>query len=106
MYLIKRQSGCSSEWIRCGFEGKRGDKNGTSSCSIWWLQSFLHIVLLLIGQIIFSGLGAFTSPFIATQFSQLPRWSFNFLVSLGMAMTNVIFLISIFKLKRQDGTHI
>ena len=65
--------------------------------------SFILFLLLLIGQIIFSGLGAFTSPFIATQFAQLPRWSFHFLVSLGIAMTNVAFLICVFKLKRQDG---
>ena len=68
--------------------------------------SFILFVLLLIGQIIFSGLGAFISPFIATQFAQIPRWSFHFLVSLGLAMTNATFLISVFKLKRQDGTYI
>ena len=49
------------------------------------------------------GLGIFTSPFVATQFAQLPRWSFNFLVSLGIAIINVIFLVSVFKLKCQDG---
>ena len=54
-------------------------------------------------SIIFLGLGAFTSPFIATQFAQLPHWSFNFLVCLGIAMSNVIFLISVFKLKPQNG---
>ena len=71
--------------------------------------SFILYVLLLIGShcyiaILFSGLGAFTSPFIATQFAQLSRWSFNFLLLLGIAVTNVVFLISVFKLKRQDGT--
>ena len=55
-------------------------------------------------SITFLGLGAFTSPFVATQFAQQRRWSFNFLVSLGIAMTNVAFLISVFKLKPQDGT--
>ncbi|KAF9528584.1 major facilitator superfamily domain-containing protein [Crepidotus variabilis] len=48
------------------------------------------------------GLGAFASPFIATQFAQLPRWSFHFLVSLGMAVFNSILLIVVFKLKSQD----
>jgi hypothetical protein len=66
---------------------------------------FLHPICIVAHcSIIFSGLGAFTSPFIATQFAQLPRWSFNFLVSLGIAMSNVFSLISVFKLKRQDGT--
>ena len=68
--------------------------------------SFILYVLLPIGQNIFSGLGAFTSPFIATQFAQLPHWSFHFLVSLGIAMTNSTFLICVFKLKHQDGTYI
>ena len=68
------------------------------------MVSYYKSFRYLIGLSYFSGLGAFTSPFIATQFAQLPRWSFNFLVSLGIAMTNIIFLISVFKLKRQDGT--
>ena len=67
--------------------------------------SFILFVLL-VKSYIFSGLGAFTSPFIATQFAQLPRWSFHFLVSLAVAMTNTILLISVFKLKHQDGTYI
>ncbi|KAF8903921.1 MFS general substrate transporter [Gymnopilus junonius] len=48
------------------------------------------------------GLGAFASPLVATQFSQLPRWSFHFLASLGIAVSNTILLISVFKLQRQD----
>ncbi|KAH9478786.1 hypothetical protein JR316_0009247 [Psilocybe cubensis] len=48
------------------------------------------------------GLGAFASPLVATQFAQLHRWSFHFLVSLGLAITNTAILIMIFKLKRQD----
>ena len=57
-------------------------------------------------SIIFSGLGAFASPLVATQFAQLPRWSFHFLVSLGVAVSNTILLIVVFKLQRQDGTYI
>lgn len=48
------------------------------------------------------GLGAFASPLVATQFAQLPRWSFHFLVSLGVAVSNTILLIVVFKLQRQD----
>ncbi|KAF8966641.1 MFS general substrate transporter [Flammula alnicola] len=48
------------------------------------------------------GLGAFASPLAATQFAQLPRWSFHFLASLGIAVSNTIVLVSIFKLKTQD----
>ncbi|PPQ65344.1 hypothetical protein CVT26_000057 [Gymnopilus dilepis] len=49
------------------------------------------------------GLGAFASPLVATQFAQLPRWSFHYLASLGIAVSNTIILISVFKLQRQDG---
>jgi len=31
------------------------------------------------------GLGAFTSPLVATQFTQLQHWSFHYIVSLGIA---------------------
>ncbi|KIM47167.1 hypothetical protein M413DRAFT_16581 [Hebeloma cylindrosporum] len=48
------------------------------------------------------GLGAFASPLAATQFAQLPRWSFQFLVSLGVAVSNTIILVIVFKLKNQD----
>ncbi|KAF9528651.1 MFS general substrate transporter [Crepidotus variabilis] len=48
------------------------------------------------------GLGAFAAPLVATQFAGLPRWSFHFLTSLGLAVSNSILLILVFKLKRQD----
>ncbi|PVF93673.1 MFS general substrate transporter [Serendipita vermifera] len=38
------------------------------------------------------GLGAFASPLVSTQFAQLPRWSFHFLTSLGLAVVNTSFL--------------
>ncbi|PVF93670.1 MFS general substrate transporter [Serendipita vermifera] len=37
-------------------------------------------------------LGAFASPLVSTQFAQQSRWSFHFLVSLGLAILNTIFL--------------
>ncbi|KAK7044707.1 MFS domain-containing protein [Favolaschia claudopus] len=48
------------------------------------------------------GAGALVSPLIATQFSQLSRWSFHYLVSLGVAISNAIVLIIVFRLKGQD----
>ncbi|OBZ67290.1 Bypass of stop codon protein 6 [Grifola frondosa] len=48
------------------------------------------------------GAGAFSSPLVATQFSALPRWSFHFLVSLGIALSNIILLIAVFRFKNQD----
>ncbi|KAH6917868.1 major facilitator superfamily domain-containing protein [Coprinopsis sp. MPI-PUGE-AT-0042] len=48
------------------------------------------------------GLGAFASPLVATQFATMPRWSFHFLVSLGLAVSNSLFVIYVFRLKDQE----
>ncbi|EUC65244.1 MFS general substrate transporter [Rhizoctonia solani AG-3 Rhs1AP] len=47
------------------------------------------------------GAGAFVAPLIATQFAQIPRWSFHFLTSLGISLLNSLSLFSVFKLRRQ-----
>ncbi|KAH7339692.1 major facilitator superfamily domain-containing protein [Rhizoctonia solani] len=49
----------------------------------------------------FYGAGAFISPLVATQFAQLPRWSFYFLSSLGVAVANATALLVVFKFRRQ-----
>ncbi|KAK0454062.1 MFS general substrate transporter [Desarmillaria tabescens] len=48
------------------------------------------------------GVGALCSPLVATQFAYLPRWSFHYLSSFGVALTNTIFLWAVFRLKSQD----
>ncbi|EKM74811.1 hypothetical protein AGABI1DRAFT_116723 [Agaricus bisporus var. burnettii JB137-S8] len=48
------------------------------------------------------GAGALASPLIATQFSLLRQWSFHFLVSLGIAVSNIIILYTVFGFKTQD----
>jgi hypothetical protein len=50
-----------------------------------------------------AGAGALASPLVATQFAQLPRWSFHYLVSLVIASSNTAFLIAIFRFKNQEG---
>ncbi|KAB5596086.1 MFS general substrate transporter [Ceratobasidium theobromae] len=42
------------------------------------------------------GAGACVSPLISTQFTQIPRWSFYFLASLGLAISNTIFQSLVF----------
>ncbi|KAG1903205.1 MFS general substrate transporter [Suillus fuscotomentosus] len=39
------------------------------------------------------GAGALSSPLVATQFAQLPHWSFHYLCSLGVAFINIVSLI-------------
>ncbi|KAG2354070.1 major facilitator superfamily domain-containing protein [Suillus spraguei] len=48
------------------------------------------------------GAGALSSPLVATQFAQLPHWSFHYLCSLGVAFVNTVMLIAVFRLKTQD----
>lgn len=48
------------------------------------------------------GVGALAAPLVATQFAQLHRWSFHYIVSLGLATANTIVLGVIFRLKNQD----
>ncbi|KAF8714701.1 tetracycline resistance protein, partial [Rhizoctonia solani] len=47
------------------------------------------------------GAGAFVSPLVATQFAQSTRWSFHYLISLGLAIINTIALLVVFRLRRQ-----
>lgn len=50
-----------------------------------------------------SGLGLLLAPFVSTQFAQLPRWSFHFLVSLGLSLSNVVLQLVVFRLGSLDG---
>ncbi|KAG1823601.1 MFS general substrate transporter [Suillus subaureus] len=50
----------------------------------------------------FLGAGALSSPLVATQFAQLPHWSFHYLCSLGIAIINTVLLVAVFRLKTQD----
>jgi len=48
------------------------------------------------------GAGAFASPLVATQFSQMTHWSFHYLTTLGIAVANTIMLVAVFGMKDQD----
>lgn len=50
-----------------------------------------------------TGAGALVAPLVSTQFSQLPRWSFHYLASLGIALSNTVMLIAVFRFKTQEG---
>jgi len=49
------------------------------------------------------GFGAVCSPLAATQFAQMRRWSFHYLISLGIAIINTVFLLLAFRGKTQDA---
>ncbi|TEB09159.1 MFS general substrate transporter [Coprinellus micaceus] len=45
------------------------------------------------------GLGAFASPFVATQFSHMNRWSFHYFTSLGLAVCNTFMQAIVFRFR-------
>lgn len=45
------------------------------------------------------------SPLIATQFAQLSRWSFHYLVLLGIALSNVLVLAAVFRFQDQESAY-
>ncbi|KAF7360330.1 MFS domain-containing protein [Mycena venus] len=49
-----------------------------------------------------SGAGALSAPLLATQFAQMQHWSFHYLVSLGLALSNVLVLTLTFRGRTQD----
>ncbi|KAJ3836159.1 MFS general substrate transporter [Lentinula raphanica] len=48
------------------------------------------------------GVGAFCSPLVATQFSQTRHWSFHYIISAGIAVSNIFVLCAVFRFKRQE----
>lgn len=48
------------------------------------------------------GAGAFAGPLISTQFAQIHHWSFHYLVSVGIAISNTVSLSTVFGFKTQD----
>ena len=48
------------------------------------------------------GAGAFAAPLISTQFAQLRHWSFHYLISVGIAISNTLLLMAVFRFKNQD----
>ncbi|KAJ7432132.1 MFS general substrate transporter [Mycena galericulata] len=48
------------------------------------------------------GAGIFAAPLVSTQFSQLQHWSFHYLVSLGLTLSNILALFLVFRGKPQD----
>ncbi|KAK7039471.1 MFS domain-containing protein, partial [Favolaschia claudopus] len=68
-----------------------------------YVASLKHNSELYMGMLHASyGAGALSSPLAATQFAQLQHWSFHYLVSLGLALSNTIVLTLVFRGRTQD----
>ena len=50
------------------------------------------------------GLGAMASPLVATQFAQLPRWSFMYLIILGLSLAAALLQSVVFRFRTQERT--
>ncbi|KAH9852219.1 MFS general substrate transporter [Lenzites betulinus] len=48
------------------------------------------------------GLGAMSAPLVSTQFSRLHRWSFVYLVHIGLTLINALLEILVFRFKSQE----
>jgi fucose permease len=48
------------------------------------------------------GLGAFTSPWVATQFSTMIHFTYHYFISAGVAVVNITYTLAIFRLRTQE----
>ena len=94
-------SGCGCKWIRGLLEGQHSDKVRSLVRCLRYVSRYSddHYVLPNESH---PGVGAFTAPLVATQFAAQKEWSFHYLVSLGITMSNLIVLIAVFRFNDQD----
>ncbi len=80
-------------------------QNSSLKMSIYQMTYGPSVVLALLSfeSIVIAGIGALVSPLSSTRFAALPRWSFHFLISLGLAVLNIISLVLVFRFKRLKG---
>jgi len=78
--------------------------------SRWALSNRSTVGLRMVGVVLIirmnvnaTGLGALLAPLVSDQFAQIPRWSFHYLVSLGLACLNTALLIGVFRFNNQNG---
>ena len=66
------------------------------------VRGFIHIFLSPLSNP-YTGAGALCAPLVSTQFSHLPHWSYHYLVSVGIAISNMAILAAVFGFRTQDG---
>ncbi len=50
------------------------------------------------------GVGAMCAPLVSTQFARFQRWSFVYLVHIGITLANAVLEVLAFRFKSQEGT--
>ncbi|KAF9816608.1 hypothetical protein IEO21_04009 [Rhodonia placenta] len=48
------------------------------------------------------GLGALVAPLVATHFSATSHWSFHYIISASIAVSNILLLVAVFRFRNQD----
>jgi fucose permease len=51
------------------------------------------------------GLGALCAPLLATWFAPQRHWSFHYIVSSGLGVTNMIVLLAVFRMRTLNGEY-
>jgi len=90
-----------------GFVGSLKDHVAAKLCflhgsygALYHVSFVIYTIYMTVNNVL--GLGAFAAPLVATHFSQERHWSFHYLISDGIAITNTIVLASVFRFKTQD----
>ena len=106
LYLWNRDSASRrpGQWLHREPEIQRRVQDGDPPFGIWFAlysNNFSSTAQSLTCYA--AGLGLLIAPFVSTQFAQIPRWSFHFLVSLGLSLSNVVLQLAVFRLGSLDG---
>ncbi|KAJ3742478.1 MFS general substrate transporter [Lentinula detonsa] len=80
--------------------GLGSDVNAQANGFVGSLKKNKHAKLMMLHASY--GLGAFCSPLLATHFSQTRHWSFHYIISCGIAVSNTAVLCVVFRFKRQE----
>ena len=90
---------CTRQRVRWRLQRKYVHHARFSSCILWYVVRLGASAY----SNLWAGLGAFAAPLVATQLAQSSHWSFHYLISAGIGITNVAVLAWVFKFKNQDG---
>lgn len=107
-HYIYISTDCSCKWVHSQPAYKHAYQNGDYARMLWYV--FLHYETSCGGTESPGdlGLGAFTAPFASTYFSGFAdrRWAFHFILSAGLALSNLAVLLWVFRFRRQEGSFI
>ena len=63
---------------------------------------YSHTILRKFSDCIMIGVGALVAPLVSTQFAAMEKWSYFFLISLGISLSTAVALFSAFGVERVE----